>query len=179
MFIMFMMYHMFDYFHLILLPLMSPFTPAKPTLETLEYILNFERFNKPKTIDNVSERISKSLSESNIKDGDINQLSADGAANSIGAVSECEALSRTHRSNDLSSTVCLAHQNTRSGGLASGTIEVTEPQNAELGTVIKDSRPHQPCNNSNESIRSCPGEERTQVPTQAKDIRRTKVEQQY
>ena len=79
------------------------------------------------------------MSESNIKDGDINQLSADGAANSIDAVSEYEALSRTHRSNNVSFTVCLAHQNKRSGGLASGTIEFADPKNAELGTVINKS----------------------------------------
>ena len=132
---------------------MDPFIQAKPTLETLECILNFERFDKPKTIDNVSEWIYESLSEGNIKDGDVNQLSADGASNSIGAVSEYEALSRTHRSNDVSFTVCLAHQNERSGGLASGTIEFAEPKNAELSTVInKSHKIHQPCNNSNESI---------------------------
>ena len=139
MFIMFMMYHMFDYCHLILLSLMSPFIQAKPTLETLECILNFERFDKPKTIDNVSEWISESLSESNIKDGDVSQLSAVGASNSIGAVSEYEDLSSTRCSNNVSFTVCLAHQNECSGGLASGTIEFADPKNAELSTVINKS----------------------------------------
>ena len=78
----------------------------------------------------------ESFEQIKIKNSDINQLSADGASNAIGSVAEYESLARPTRSNDVSFNVCIAHQNERSGGLASGTIEFAEPKNEELGTVI-------------------------------------------
>ena len=39
----------------------------------------------------------------------------------------------------MSFNVCFAHQNERSAGLASGTIEYAEPKNADLGAVIEKS----------------------------------------
>jgi hypothetical protein len=109
------------------------------TLDNLEYILNFERFDKPKTCANVSDWIFESFSEALLCSGDINQFSADGASNAIGSIAEYEALSRPTRPNDVQLSVCFAHQNERSGGYASGTIAFAEPANKELGDILEKS----------------------------------------
>ena len=92
---------------------------GNPVLANMEYILNFERFDKPKTCEHVSSWIAKSLREATVKDYDVSVLSADGASNAE------------------YSDVCLAHQNERSGGFASGTIcFASEPDvNKELGSI--------------------------------------------
>jgi len=102
-------------------------------------VLNFEHFSKPKTIENVTAWMFDSLDQVGIKSGDINQLSADGASNAIGSVAEYESLSRTDRSNDVSITRCLAHQNERSAGYASGTLKFAQPKNEALGAILKKS----------------------------------------
>ena len=81
----------------------------------MEYVLNFEKFDKPKTIVNVSDWIFESFECAKLKHADVNQFSADGASNAIGSVSEYESLSRTARGNDVQFDVCYAHQNQRSG----------------------------------------------------------------
>ena len=102
-------------------------------------MLNFEHFSKPKTIENVTAWMFDSLDQVGIKSGDINQLSADGASNAIGSVAEYESLSRTDRSNDVLITRCLAHQNERSAGYASGTLKFAQPKNEALGAILKKS----------------------------------------
>ncbi|KAL7502257.1 hypothetical protein ACHAXN_000889, partial [Cyclotella atomus] len=110
--------------------------PQKSKLTDMEYVLNFEKFDKPKTIVNVSEWIFESFECAKLKHADVNQFSADGASNAIGSVSEYESLSRTARGNDVQFDVCYAHQNQRSGGYASGTLQFAEPVNTELGAVL-------------------------------------------
>lgn len=107
-----------------------------PELGNLEYVGNFQRFDKPKTIDNITEWMQDSFEAMKVQDSDFNQLSADGAANSIGSVAEYEALARTSRPNNVDVDICVSHQNQRSGGLASGTLDFAVPQNQELGDVL-------------------------------------------
>lgn len=83
--------------------------------------------------------MAKTIRHLKIKDGDLNQLCADGASNSINSIAEYEALTRTRRSNTVEIGICLAHQIQRSGGLASGTIDFAEPENEELGEVLNKS----------------------------------------
>jgi hypothetical protein len=71
-----------------------------------------------------------------VKHSDLHQLSMDGASNAIGSLAEYEVLSRASCLNDVDFNVCLAHQNERSGGYASGTIKFAEPANDELGDVL-------------------------------------------
>jgi hypothetical protein len=102
----------------------------------LEFVLNFEKFDKPKTNTNISDWLFESFKSAKLKHSDINQLAADGASNAIGSMSEYESLSRTERANDVDFDVCLAHQNERSGGYASGTIKFAQPVNEELGGIL-------------------------------------------
>lgn len=109
---------------------------GKPTLDCLEMILNFERFTESKTCTAVSDWMRESSSEAKVEDSDFAQLSADGASNAIGSVQEFEVLTRPERPNEVDFNVCLAHQNERSGGMASGTIKNAE-SNYELGAELK------------------------------------------
>ena len=77
-----------------------------------------------------------SFSEATLLNGDFIQFAADGASNAVGSIAEFESLSRPNRSNDVALSVCIAHQNERSGGYASGTIAFAEPANDELGAII-------------------------------------------
>jgi hypothetical protein len=115
------------------------FFQNKSKLDTLEFPLNFERFLQPKTIDNVVPWIKGSNTAAKIRDSDINQMSADGASNAIGSIAELEAQTRTTRSNDVSISICVAHQNNRAGGYASGMHDHADPVNVELGAVLKKS----------------------------------------
>jgi hypothetical protein len=47
--------------------------------------------------------------------------------------------------NDVALSICIAHQNERSGGYASGTIAFAEPANDELGLIIDKSHKIQVC----------------------------------
>ena len=111
----------------------------KSKLDTLEFPLNFERFLQPKTIDNVVTWLKGSYTAAKIRDADINQMSADGASNAIGSIAKLEAQTRTTRSNDIGIIVCVAHQNNRAGGYASGMHDHAEPVNEELGQILKKS----------------------------------------
>jgi hypothetical protein len=71
-----------------------------------------------------------------VKHSDLHQFTADGASNAIGSLAEYEVLSRASCPNDVDFNVCLAHQNERSGGYASGKIKFAEPVNDELGGVL-------------------------------------------
>ena len=81
----------------------------------------------------------ESLEHLHVKHADVNQVTADGAGNAVGSVAEYESKTRTFRGNDVDVDVCIAHQNERSGGYASGTIEFAEPVNEELGDLLKKS----------------------------------------
>ncbi len=109
---------------------------GKPTLSGLEYFLNFEHFDKSKTCTNVSKWIFESFCEATLLNGDFLQLAADGASNAIGSIAEFESLSHPTHSNDVALSICITHQNERSGGYASGTIAFAEPANDELGSII-------------------------------------------
>jgi hypothetical protein len=78
----------------------------------------------------------ESFREATVLNGDFLQLAADGVSNAIGSIAEFKSLSRPTRSNDVALSVCIAHQNERSGGYASGTIVFAEPANDELGLII-------------------------------------------
>lgn len=110
-----------------------------PRLAVLEFVGNFERFEQAKTIANVVEWMEESIEELRIDDGDLNQLCADGASNASGSIAEYEALARTRRSNNVDIDVCISHQNQRSAGYASGTIDFADPVNEELGSTIRKS----------------------------------------
>jgi hypothetical protein len=66
-------------------------------------------------------------------------MTADRASNAIGSVAELEAQTRTERSNDIALDICIAHQNERAGGYASGTHDFVNPVNEDLGDVLKKS----------------------------------------
>ncbi len=99
-------------------------------------MLNFERFQQPKTRAYVSDWMNDSFVAARVKHSDLHQLSADGAFNAIGSLAEYEVLSHASCPNDIDFNVCLAHQNECSGGYASGTIKFDEPVNDELGGVL-------------------------------------------
>jgi hypothetical protein len=109
---------------------------GKSQLGNLETVLNFEKFDKPKTVDNVSQWMDDSFEYATIQKSDLVHLAADGASNAIGAISEYESTSRTSRSNDVFFNICYAHQTNRSGGYASGTIKFAEAVNEELGDIL-------------------------------------------
>lgn len=119
--------------HGCILPL---YNTGKAKLDCLEFILNFERFSKRKTVTNVSDWMLESCVEAKIVSSDFSQLSADGASNAIGSVQEFEVLTRPGRHNEVDFNVCVAHQNERSGGMASGTINI-EGANYDLGAELK------------------------------------------
>ncbi len=118
---------------------------GKPTLSCLEHVLNFERFDKSKTCTNFSDWMFESFCEATVLNGDFLQLAADGASNAIGSIVEFESLSRHIRLNDVALSVCIADQNERSGGYASGTFAFAEPANDELGLIIDKSHKIQVC----------------------------------
>jgi hypothetical protein len=107
-----------------------------PTLDNLEYVLNLEKNDKPKTCVNVCDWMAESFVEASLTNQDINQLAADGSSNAIGSVAKYESLARLTRSNDVELSVCIAHQNERSGGYALGTIAFAVPANQELGDIL-------------------------------------------
>jgi hypothetical protein len=109
---------------------------GKPKLGNLEAVLNFEKFDKPKTIENVSEWLDDSFKANTIKEPDIDHMSADGGSNAIGSIAEYESLTRTSRGNNVFFNICFAHQVNRSGGYASGSIKFAEPVNEPLGKLL-------------------------------------------
>lgn len=74
-----------------------------------------------------------------VRASDISQLCADGASNASGSIAELETTTRTIRCNDTEVTTCVAHQNERAGGYASGTLDFANPVNVEMGLVLKKS----------------------------------------
>ncbi len=78
----------------------------------------------------------ESFVEASLTNQDINQLAADGASNAIGSIAEYESLAQPIRSNDVELSVCIAHQNERSGGYALGTIAFEVPANQKLGDIL-------------------------------------------
>lgn len=115
------------------------YTQGHPTLSNLEYPINFEHFDKPKSIDNVVLWIKESMKAAKLVDSDVNQVTSDGASNAIGSMAEFEVQTRTNRSNDVDVGVCIAHQNQRSGQWASGLGDFANPVNPELGLILKKS----------------------------------------
>ncbi|MDB4430486.1 hypothetical protein N9140_00850, partial [bacterium] len=66
----------------------------------------------------------------------------DGGSNAIGSVQEYEVVTRCSnkgRSNNQDFNVCVAHQNQRSAGMASGTADFVVNDNEELGALLKKS----------------------------------------
>ena len=108
-------------------------------LANLEYPINFESVNFSKTIENVVMWIDESTKCTKFVASDFNEMAADGASNAIGSVAELETRTRVHRENDVSISTCLAHQNQRSGGYASGTHDFANPVNVALGEILKKS----------------------------------------
>ena len=114
------------------------FVTGKPELAVLEFPLNFERFQKSKTIENVVEWMRESTAETKIRDSDFGFLSADGGSNAIGSIQEFEVVGRTEgRLNSMDFSVCASHQNERSGGYACGTIKFQENPNEDLGDILR------------------------------------------
>ena len=112
------------------------FASQKPRLECAEFVLNFEKFDKPKTIDNVAQWMDDTFRATRIKSGDFSQMCADGGSNAIGSIAEYEVVSREDRSSTLDFTVCYTHQNERSGIWGSGTGDFKDQPNRELGSVL-------------------------------------------
>jgi hypothetical protein len=115
------------------------FIQTTPSLSNLDFAANFEHFPKPKTIDNIVEWLNETIKALHLKQSDLNQVTADGASNAIGSVAEFESRTRSERDNDIGVDTCIAHQNERAGGYASGTLDFAEPVNLELGAVLKKS----------------------------------------
>ncbi len=88
---------------------MLPLQQTQSKLGDLEYVLNFEKFDKKKTLVNVSDWIFESFECAKLKHAEINQFAADGASNAIGSVSEYESLLQTARPNEVQFDVCYAH----------------------------------------------------------------------
>ena len=105
-------------------------------LDNLEFPANFERCTQPKTIANVMDWMNVTAQQASMLYSDYNQVSADGAGNAVGSILEFEAQSREVRSNDIGVDVCIAHQNERAGGYASGVLSFAEPVNEELGDIL-------------------------------------------
>jgi len=110
-----------------------------PILSDLDFPASFEHFPKPKTIENIVDWLNETMQVLKLKQSGLNQVTADGASNAIGSVAEFESRTRTERDNDISVDTCIAHQNERAGGYASGTLNFAEPVNVELGEVLKKS----------------------------------------
>lgn len=115
----------------------SLFVTGKQILSHLEFPLNFERFTKAKTCDNVMQWMRDSVDEAMIENDDFNQLAADGGSNAIGSIQEFEVVARDEgRTTSTDFGVCVSHQNERSGGLASGTTKFKEMENEALGLIL-------------------------------------------
>ena len=111
---------------------------ADPQLRVLEYPLNFECFEKSKTIANVVAWMHESTAEAKIRDEDFGHLSADGGSNAVGSIQEFELIGQEEgRGNTLDFNICASHQNERSGGYASGTCKFADDPNQLLGDVLK------------------------------------------
>eukprot|EP00956_Cyclotella_meneghiniana_P033656 scaffold98044_cov37-Cyclotella_meneghiniana.AAC.1 len=108
-------------------------------LANLEYPINFESVKFSKTIENVVVWIDGSTKCTKFIESDFNEMSADGASNAIGSIAELETRTREHRANDVGISTCIAHQNQRSGGYASGTHDFANPVNVALGDILKKS----------------------------------------
>ena len=81
----------------------------------------------------------KSLQAAKVASDDFNHLPANGGLNTIGSIQEWEVVSREEDAGQAASVkfnVCLAHQNKRSGGYASGALKFAKNPNKELGLVI-------------------------------------------
>lgn len=150
---------------------------GKAKLDCLEFILNFERFIKSKTVTNVSDWMLKSCVEAKIVSSNFSQLSADGASNAIGSVQEFEVLTRPGRHNEVDFNVCAVHQNERSGGMASGTINI-EGANYDLGAELKKNheiqvRLHQSGNRMNvfQDVQKRKGRDPSLCPDPGNDVR--------
>jgi len=116
------------------------FVTRDPSLENLEFPLNFERFDIPKTVPNVTKWMFDSAAEAKLRKEDFGRLSADGGSNAVGSVQEFEVIGREMdggRSNNTDFVLCHAHQNERSGGYASGTAKFASRPNEPLGGVLK------------------------------------------
>lgn len=113
---------------------------SKSNLDNLEFPANFERCDQQKTIVNVLDWMNKTVEHTSMLYSDYNQVAADGAGNAVGSILEFEAQSREVRSNDIEVEVCIAHQNERAGGYASGVLQFAEPVNDELGKILKKSQ---------------------------------------
>ena len=107
--------------------------------DVLQFAANFERIEYAKTIDNIFNWMVGSFEELRLRNSDLNQVVADGAGNAIGSVAEYERLTRKYRGNDVEIEVCIAHQNERSAGYASGTADIVENLNEELGDTLNKS----------------------------------------
>ena len=107
-------------------------------LAVLEYPLNFEKFTKAKTIDNVVEWMQESLAEAKLLDSDFGHLSADGGSSAIGSVREFEMQGRQEgRVNSLNFNTCASHQNESACDYASGIGGFVENENKALGKILK------------------------------------------
>lgn len=109
---------------------------AKSKLSNLEMIINFEKFDKAKSIENVTNWMDGSFDYATIKKSDILHMAADGTSNAIGSIAEYKSLTRTQRGNDINFNICFAHQANRSGGYASGTIKFAQAVNEVLGAIL-------------------------------------------
>ena len=67
----------------------------------------------------------------------------DGASNAIGSVLEIEVQTHQDLDNDDDLSICLAHQNERAGGYASGTHKHACPVNTCLGGILEKSHTFQ------------------------------------
>ena len=109
-------------------------------LKVLEACLNFECVLFQKTCENTADWMNGSAPASAVLPSDWNLLSADGAANAIGSVSEYEVVTRTGRSSAVDFATCYGHQNQRSLLRASGTaVFKTGRTNEELGACLNKS----------------------------------------
>ncbi len=118
------------------LTVILPSQQTKSKLSDFEYVLNFEKFDKPKTLVNISDWIFESFECAKLKHADLNQFAADGTSNAIGSVFEFESLSWNAHPNEVHFDVCYAHQNQRSGVYASGTLKFAESVNTALGEIL-------------------------------------------
>ena len=95
-----------------------------------------------KTIANVTDWMLDSCKESFIQQDDWGQLAADGGSNAIGSIREFELVTGFEdggRESSVDFNICYSHQNERSGGYASGTVQFSDSQNDVLGGILKKS----------------------------------------
>ena len=83
--------------------------------------------------------MNDSVVETRSQSSDFNQLIADGGSNVIGGVQEYEVVTRVEggRRNAMDFNICFDHQNERSSGFASGTMDFADNPNADLGAILK------------------------------------------